>query len=93
MLEYFEEQLKSANILTSEDVAGFVEDDVSFGCGTSEELTEYYTSRVGQRILFYLIWSDEKLKYQIIRVFENDVESELKGKKFVDMSAATPRFK
>lgn len=68
-------------------------DDVSFGCGTHEELTDFYTSKLGQKILFYLLWSDDKLKYQLVRSFENDIEMELKNAKFIDMSASTPIFK
>ena len=93
MLEHFEIQLKSAHILTSDNISGFVGDDVESDCGTEDELTEFYTTKIGQKILFYLLWSDIKSKYQLFRVFEKDIESELKGKAFVDMSAATPLFR
>ena len=93
MLEHFEQQLKSALPLSEEDVVGFVDADSTADCGTEVKLTEYYTSKIGQRMLFYLLWSDKISKYKIVRSFENDIESELKDKKFVDMSAATPRFR
>ena len=93
MLQYFVQQLKSAYVLTTDDVIELVGDDVSFGCGTQEELTDFYTSKLGQKILFYLLWSDDKLKYQLVRSFENDIEMELKNAIFIDMSAATPIFK
>lgn len=93
MLQHFAQQFKSAPVLAKADIMELVADDVSVGCGNHEELSEYYTSKIGQRILFYLLWDENKLKYKPIRVFENDIDTVLKSKTFIDMSAATPRFK
>ena len=93
MLHYFEQQFQSAHILTVDGVPDLVNDGVSFGCGTEEELTEFCNQKIGQKILFYLLWSDDKLKYKPFLVFENDIHVKLNNKKFIDLSAATPRFK
>jgi hypothetical protein len=89
MLQHFEQQLKKAQPLTESDIAELVKDDIADGC---DDPTEYYNSKLGQRMLFYLFRTDEYSKYEIVRVFENDIESELKNKVFIDESAATPRF-
>lgn len=91
MLQYFEQQLKTAPPLGEDGAAAMIKVRVDNG-GNEAELTEYFTARLGQRLVFALLETDNNL--EVKRMFEGDIVATLSeytydaNKSSVDM----PRF-
>lgn len=90
MLEYFEEQLKTVPSLDEHGARAMIDVRLANG-GDEVELTKYYTSKIGQRLVFFMV--SDNTNVQILKCFEDEVESELKDYTFVEMIGATPKFK
>ena len=90
MLQYFEEQLKSATPLTEQGAADLVQTRVANG-GDEAKYKEYFSTKLGQRLVFYMM--SDNTNIQILKCFEDEIVVDLKGCTFEGMSGATPKFK
>lgn len=93
--QYFTEQLKEAPPITEQDIANFIKARVDRGVDETT-VTEYFNSKLGQRLVFAMVESNKGSdgKVEVIRYFEDELESKLSGYTFDGMSGRfTPRFK
>lgn len=89
MIQYFEEQLKSESPLSEKDAAKMVQTRVANG--ENEAIcTEYFKTKLGQRFVFYIM-TNNGISH-VLKSFEDEIDTELKGCSFVNMSGAIPLF-
>lgn len=95
MLQYFTEQLENCEPLSEESALQMVARRVENG-GDEATLTEKFKSKIGQRLLYFMKSGPDRL--EILSTYENDVETDLKGATFIEMTGggssggAIPKF-
>jgi hypothetical protein len=104
---YFEEQLKSAEPLTAEDVAVLVERRWGLFSKTDpievqafKDLVQYHASYIGKKRVYYMLFKDNDIveagvsqhKIELRMIFENEI-STLSDFEFIGMEGKYPQFK
>jgi hypothetical protein len=89
MIQYFEEQLKSEPPLSEKDAAEMVQTRVADG-GDEAKYTEYFKTKLGKRLCFYIMANNGIS--QVLKSFEDEIDTDLTGCSFVNMSGTIPKF-
>lgn len=93
MLDHFEQQLESTPLISADEADKMAYHRIANG-GDEAELTEYYNSKIGKKLLFYMHQTSDT-NFQVCTIFDDEVEEELKDATFVEMchGGAVPKFK
>lgn len=91
MLQYFERQLEATPPLDADEATKMIEYRVANG-GDEAELTEYYNSKIGKKLLFYM--KCDKHNFEVCNCFDDDVDEVFKAANFMEMNVggAVPKF-
>lgn len=91
MLQYFEQQLNSAVSISAEEAAKMIGHRINNG-GDEAELTEYYNSKIGKKILFFM--KSDSTGFEIKKCFDDEVEETFSNATFIEMKdgGAVPVF-
>jgi hypothetical protein len=91
MLQYFERQLESTSPIDADEAAKMVTYRVATG-GDEAELTEYYNSKIGKKLLFYM--KCDKHNFEVCKCFDDEIEETFKTATFMEMNVggAVPKF-
>ena len=93
MLDHFEQQLESTPLVSADEAGKMAKHRIANG-GDEAELTEYYNSKIGKKLLFYIHQTSDT-NFQVCKVFDDEVEDELKDATFIGMSSGNstiPKF-
>jgi hypothetical protein len=90
MLQYFTEQLQSVPPLDETGAAAMIAGRVANGADEAK-ITEYFKSKIGQRLVYFIKRSDSGL--EVLNAFEDELDDVLKGLNFVEMATSgVPSF-
>lgn len=96
MIEYFKEQLQTTPPLDIDGAKSMISARVANG-GDEAKLTEYFTSKIGKRLVFFIADKNTDVdtnikRVEIMKCFEDEIDDTFKNATFDSMSGTSPRF-
>jgi hypothetical protein len=89
--EHFTVQLENAEPFTEENAKEFIQRRLDLNVMQSEkELTEYFYSKVGRKLLYFLVSNKAETKVEVLKIFDDELDNY--DFKFFGMHGAIPRF-